>query len=32
VFFFCREMGKPIQAIYDCPMITDLLKGLKGGS
>jgi len=28
VFFFCREMGKPIQAIYDCPMITDLLKGL----
>jgi len=26
VFWFMREMGKPIQSIYDCPMITDMLK------
>lgn len=26
VFFFCYEMGNPVQAIYDCPMITDLIK------
>jgi len=26
VFWFMREVGKPIQSIYDCPMITDMLK------
>ncbi len=26
VFHFCREMGKPIQSIHDCPMITDLVR------
>lgn len=28
VWWFCRGMGKPIQSIYDCPMITDLLKAV----
>ena len=23
VFFYCREMGKPINSIHDCPLISD---------
>ena len=28
VFWFMRQMGKPIKSIYDCPVITDVLLGL----
>jgi len=28
VWYFCREMGQPLQSIYDCPIITDLHKAM----
>lgn len=28
-FWFCREMGKPIQSIYDCPLISDAIRVFK---
>jgi len=26
VFFMCRQLGKPLASIYDCPLITDMIK------
>jgi len=31
VFWFARCMGKPIQSVYDCPIITDFLKVMEVG-
>jgi len=28
-FWFCREMGRPIQSIYDCPLISDAIRAFK---
>ena len=30
-FQFCEDMGKPIGSRFDCPLITDFLKGVSDG-